>query len=113
KHHALVPALSLLAATLTPAGPAILATPLTVSGYTMYVTEWAPPSIFAPATACALLLLAVPVLRWTGAATRAVPVEVALVIVAVGVTLAYERTVAVGAAMAVPLAARAIGNYPF
>lgn len=104
---------SLVVAALTPAGFATFLAPLTVRGYTSYVAEWAPPTIFNPSTVCALLLVAVPVVGWALAARPAVPAELLLVFLAAGITLAYSRSVAVGAAIAVPLAARAISDYPF
>ncbi|MEO7270076.1 MAG: hypothetical protein ABIW49_12805 [Knoellia sp.] len=109
---ALVPIGSLVAAALTPAGIDTVLSPLTVRGYTEFVSEWVPPSIFDVTTICALVLLAVPIITWARSTSPAGSMEIMLVLVACGVTMAYSRSVAIGAAMAVPLAARAIGDFP-
>ncbi|MFC7486687.1 hypothetical protein ACOCJ7_10650 [Knoellia sp. CPCC 206453] len=109
---ALVPTASLLAAALTPTGINTVLSPLTVRGYTEFVSEWVPPSIFDVTTICALVLLAVPIITWARSTSSAGGIEIMLVLVACGVTMAYSRSVAIGAAMAVPLAARAIADFP-
>lgn len=109
---ALVPLGSLVVASLTPGGFDIVTAPLTMHGYTRYVSEWDPPSVLSPPTLCAVALLVVPLFRWARSTNRAGSVEVLLVLLTAGVTMSYARTVALGAAMAVPLAAMAIGDFP-
>lgn len=100
----LVPMLSLLAACLTPAGPALLLAPLSVSAYTRFVSEWDPPSVTSVPVATTLALLGIVALawlrRWGG---RPDTVAIALWLVALAWCLAYTRTVAVAAAMSAPL----------
>lgn len=103
-----VPALGLLGAALTPVGPGLLLAPLTVRAYTRFVTEWRAPTLGDPFFVLALVLLAVPLLIW--ARSRRVPSwpELGVLLLAALITLAYARTVAVGAALAAPVAALAV-----
>ena len=46
-----------LVAAITPAGPSLLLAPLSVSGYTRFVSEWDPPRLTSPPVAVTVLLL--------------------------------------------------------
>jgi hypothetical protein len=98
-----VPLLSVAVAAVTPAGPAVLVSPLAVAGYTRFVSEWDPPRLSSPPVAATLLLLAVVAVVWARGSTRPDFARVFVWLVALGWTLAYTRTVAVGAAIAAPL----------
>ncbi len=98
-----VPLLCLATAGLTPAGPALLTSPLTVAGYTRFVSEWDPPRLSSPPVLATLLMVAVVAIVWARGTPRPDFVHVFVWLVSVGWTLAYTRTVAVGAAIAVPL----------
>jgi len=90
-----------------PLAPGLLLAPLTVRAYTRFVTEWRPPALGDPFFVLGLVLLAVPVLIW--ARSRWVPSwpEVGLLLLAIVLTLAYARTVALGAAIVAPVVALA------
>ncbi len=105
---AAVPTGGLLLAALTPVGPRLLLAPLAVSGYTRYVTEWAPPSIRDPEVAVTLGMVAVVALIWLREARRPAWTHVMILLVATVWALAYARTVALGAAMAAPVFAAAV-----
>jgi hypothetical protein len=98
-----VPLSSVAVAALTPAGPALLTSPLAVAGYTWFVSEWDPPRLSSPPVAATLLLLAVVAVVWARGSTRPDFARIAVWLLALGWTLAYTRTVAVGAAIAAPL----------
>lgn len=107
---AAVPVAGLVAGALTPVGPRLLAAPLTVLAYADLVTEWRPPDIHEPYVAATVGLVAVTALGWARARERPSGHEVLLWLMALGWTLLYARTVAVGAVIAAPLAARALAG---
>lgn len=100
---------SVAAAGFTPLGPRLLMTPFTV-GQTarQFVGEWQPASARTPAVALTLLMLGVTYLLWL--TTRRRPPWAVLLpfLVAIALTLTMQRTVAVGALLAVPLLAEAV-----
>lgn len=101
-------AASVVAAGLTPLGPRLLLTPLTVgSNGRRFVQEWAAPSAQEPAVALVLLLLAAAYLGWLTTGVRPPLWQLLLFLTAVAFTLGMARTVPVGAILAVPLAAGA------
>ena len=104
----MVPVLSVGAAALTPAGPVLLASPFRVSGYAKYVSEWEPPSLSDEYFLMFLALVAVSVVVWARRGVRVSGPRVALLGLGIVVGLMYARTVAVGAAIAAPLAAEAL-----
>lgn len=107
-----VPALSLGAAALTPVGPALLLTPLTVGRDVRdFVGEWQASSAHDLATFVTLCMLALVALSW--ARSRRMPPwwQIAHLVVAFVATLAMERTVAVGAVVAAPLLAQTLQNW--
>ena len=104
-----IPALGLVAAALTPVGPRLLLTPLTIGGNgSDFVGEWQPTSIRDPYAILTLTMLAVVLVGWIR--SRAVPPwwQLALAGVSLVSTLAMSRTIAVGAVMAAPLLAQTL-----
>jgi hypothetical protein len=104
-----VPALSVLAAALTPIGPRLLLTPFEVSSNAaLFVQEWQPTdprNFFAAVTLGMIALALLPWIRGTSARPWW---QIALAGTAVICTLAMFRTVAVGSIIAVPLLASAL-----
>jgi hypothetical protein len=109
-----VPALVLVgtvvAAAVTPVGPALLLAPLSVSGYAKYVSEWDPPSLASPSVAITLGMLGVVMAIWARRRSPASWSRVAVWVTALGWTVLYTRTVAVGAVIAAPLFAEALSQ---
>lgn len=103
-----IPALSVVAAALTPVGPQLLLAPFTVGDYTKYVTEWAPPSIQEPYMAITVAMIAVVVLTWARQGKRAPWPHILVLVVASGWALLYSRTVPLGAVMIAPLFAMSV-----
>jgi len=107
-----VPSLSLVAAALTPVGPALLLTPLTVGRDVRdFVEEWQASSAHDPATFVTLCMLALVALSW--ARSRSTPPwwQIAHLVLALVATLAMQRTVAVGAVVAAPLLAQTLQGW--
>jgi hypothetical protein len=106
----LVPVASVAVAALTPIGPRLLTAPFTVNAYAGLVSEWRPPDVHEPYVAAAVLLVALTALGWARSSHRASWADVLLWGMALGWTLLYARTVAVGAIIATPLAAQALAR---
>ncbi|MHB1473423.1 MAG: hypothetical protein ACYCV4_07290 [Dermatophilaceae bacterium] len=107
-----IPAMGLAAAALTPVGPRLLLTPLTVGANgSDFVGEWQPTSIRDPYAILTLAMLAIVLLGWIR--SRAVPPwwQIALAAMSLVSTLAMSRTIAVGAVLAAPLLAQALQQY--
>jgi hypothetical protein len=107
-----IPALGFLAAALTPVGPRLLLSPLTVGANgSDFVGEWQPTSIRDPYAILTLVMLAVVLLGWIR--SRAVPPwwQIALATLSLVSTLAMTRMIAVGAVLAAPLLAQAFQQY--
>jgi hypothetical protein len=104
-----VPALSLVAAALTPVGPRLLLTPLEVSSNaSQFVQEWHPTdarNIFAAVTLAMIVLALLPWIRGTSARPWW---QIALAGSAVVFTLAMFRTVPIGSIVAAPLLASSL-----
>jgi hypothetical protein len=103
-----VPLLGAAVAALTPAGPGVLIAPLKVSGMTAYVSEWNPPSLLSPNVAVTMCAAAAVAVLWLRRGQRTPWSHVAVLAMAVGWTLLYARTVALGAVMLAPLLAMAL-----
>ena len=104
-----IPALGLLAAALTPIGPRLLLTPLTIGAKgSDFVGEWQPTSIRDPYAILTVTMLAVVLFVWIR--SRAVPPwwQIALAGMSLVSALAMTRTIAVGAVLAAPLLANAL-----
>lgn len=100
----LVPALSVIAAAITPVGPKLLLAPLATSGMAPFVTEWAAPSFRTLPAAATMAMIIITVLTW--GRRGAVPwSHLAVLVGAVGWTLLSARTIALGAVMMAPLLA--------
>jgi hypothetical protein len=104
-----VPALSFVAAALTPVGPQLLLTPFEVSSNAaQYVEEWQPTdarNIFAAVTLAMIALALMPWIRGTSARPWW---QIALAGTAVVCTLAMFRTIPLGSIIATPLLASAL-----
>lgn len=102
-----IPALSVLAAAFTPAGPALLLTPFRVGVITKFITEWGPPSIHDLSPAATAVMIGVVALRWArGRQTEWT--RVGLLLTATCWALVSARTVTLAAAMTAPLLAAAL-----
>jgi hypothetical protein len=107
-----IPALGFLAAALTPVGPRLLLSPLTVGANgSDFVGEWQPTSIRDPYAILTLVLLAIVLLGWIR--SRAVPPwwQISLAALSLVSTLTMTRMIAVGAVLAAPLLAQAFQQY--
>jgi hypothetical protein len=104
-----VPALSVVAAALTPVGPRLLLTPFEVSSNAaQFVQEWQPTdarNIFAAVT---LGMIALAILPWIRGTSARPWWQIALAGASVVFTLATVRTVPVGSIIAAPLLASAL-----
>ena len=104
-----VPALSVVAAALTPVGPRLLLTPFEVSSNaSAFVAEWQPTNVRDLFAGVTLAMIALAILPWI----RGIPPrpwwQIALAGAAVVFTLAMGRTVPLGAIIAVPLLAASL-----
>ena len=104
---AVVPALSVAVAALTPVGPRLFSSPFQVSGVTAMINMWQPPGLTDPGLVAALLLVAVVVVdqvaRGRGEWTVAL-----LTVLALALAVTWSRTTGLAAVVLAPLAALAI-----
>ncbi len=105
---AAVPLGGILAAAGTPIGPHLLVIPFTLRGYGAYVQEWATPSITSPAVVATMALAMVVAVIWARGGRRVSWAHLGLWGLGLAWTLAYARTVALGAVTIVLLAAPAL-----
>lgn len=103
-----VPLLGIAVAAVTPIGPRLLTLPFTVNAYAEFVTEWRPPDLHEPYVAVTVGLLALTTLGWARGEHRVPWPSVLLWVMALGWTLLYARTVAIGAIVVAPLAAASL-----
>jgi hypothetical protein len=104
-----VPALSVLAAALTPVGPRLLLTPFEVSSnVSQFVQEWQPADARNLFAAVTLGMIALALLPWIRGSSPRPWWQIALAGSAVVFTLATLRTVPVGSIIAAPLLASAL-----
>ena len=104
---ALIPALSVAVAALTPVGPLLLTSPFQVGAVTAYITEWQRPGLTETAVLAALALAAVIVIDQLRRGRRQWTI-VLLTVLAVALALTWSRTVGLGAVILAPLAAAAM-----
>jgi hypothetical protein len=103
-----VPVASVLAAGLTPVGPALLTSPFQVHGVTSFISEWQPVETTEPVF-IALLVLAGPVfVRIVGGPVKEVVPLAVVTLLALGLAFTYARMIAVGAAILTPLVAQSL-----
>ena len=104
-----VPALSVVAAAMTPVGPRLLLTPFEVSSNAaQFVQEWQPTNTRDIFVAITLAMIALAVLPWIRGTAVRPWWQIALAAAAVVFTLAMGRTVPVGAIIAAPLLASSL-----
>ena len=102
-----IPVSSLILASMTPAGPRLLASPFAVAGVTEFITEWASPSIHDLSAAATAGMIAVVALTW--ARGRQVAwTQIGLLLLATCWAMLSARTVTLAAAMVAPLMAAAL-----
>ena len=99
----------LAAAACTPVGPRLLLTPGSVGSQgRQFVQEWMPSSVRSPFVMAALAMLTVAWLIWISTQHRPESWQLVLLLAGFGLVLSMERTVAVGAIVAVPLLCGAV-----
>ena len=104
-----VPAVSVIAAGLTPVGPRLLLTPIEVSSNAaQFVQEWQPTDVRDLFAAVTLAMIALALLPWIRGTSARPWWQIALAGTAVVFTLATMRTVPVGSIIATPLLAASI-----
>jgi hypothetical protein len=104
-----VPALSVVAAALTPVGPRLLLTPFEVSSNAaQFVQEWQPTDARNLSAAVTLAMIALALLPWIRGTSARPWWQIALAGTAVVFTLAMMRTVPVGSILAAPLLASSL-----
>jgi hypothetical protein len=104
-----VPALSVVAAALTPVGPRLLLTPFEVSSNgAQFVQEWQPTDARDFFAAVTLGMIALALLPWIRGTSARPWWQIALAGTAVVCTLAMFRTVALGSIIATPLLASSL-----
>jgi hypothetical protein len=107
-----IPLLSIVAAGLTPLGPGLLLSPLTVGrNASEFVEEWQSTSAQDPFAMVTLAMLGLVILSWVRAGRAAPWWQVGLLLAGVAATLAATRTIPVGAVIAAPLLAHEIQLY--
>jgi uncharacterized protein (DUF983 family) len=104
-----IPALSIMAAAVTPVGPRLLLTPLEVSSNaSQFVQEWRPTDARSLFAAVTLGMIAVALLPWMRGTAARPWWQIALAGTALISTLAMMRTVPVGSIIAAPLLASSL-----
>jgi hypothetical protein len=105
---ALFVATLLVVGLVTPVGPRLLLMPLAISQVSPFIMEWRPASITDPSAATTLLMGLVVLLSWLRSRERVTWTRLLLWLFAMGSTLMYARTIAVGAILVAPLLAEAL-----
>jgi hypothetical protein len=107
-----IPIFSLAAAGLTPLGPRLLLSPLTVGqNASEFVGEWQSTSARDPFAVVTLAMLGLVILAWARLGRRPPWWQIGLLLTGVAATLAATRAIAVGAVIAAPLLAHEIQLY--
>lgn len=104
----MVSGVSVVAAALTPVGPALLEAPFAVAGVGGFISEWQPPSFRGPAPAAAASMVALVIMVWARSSTRVPWASIALLGLGAAWILLATRTVAVGAVMVAPILAASL-----
>lgn len=100
-----VPALSVVAAGVTPVGPHMWLTVFDTTGMWQFVDEWAAPSFRELAPAVALIMVLVVVASWSRRTTPTSWVDIGLLTVAIAWMLLAARTVPLAGVVLAPLVA--------
>ncbi len=103
-----VPVLSVVAACLTPIGPALLGTQLAVGARTPLIGEWAATSFREVQAFVVALMIGLVVLRWATAGRKVRWTHVLLLLLACGETMLVGRMVSCGGVLVAPLLAGAM-----
>jgi hypothetical protein len=103
-----VPVLSVVAACLTPLGPALLGTQLVVGARASMIGEWGATSFRQLPAFVVALMIGLVVLRWAVAGHKVPWTHVILLLLAAGETLMVGRMVSCGAVLVAPLLAAAL-----
>ena len=98
---------SLVAAALTPVGPRLLTAPFQVGTITALIDEWRPPTVGMPAFLVTWAMAMLLVLVWNVGRAPTWP-EIGVLVLAGYLLVTHGRTVALAAALLVPLLARAV-----
>jgi hypothetical protein len=107
-----VPVLCVVAAGLTPLGPGLILSPLSIgANANQFVGEWQATSARDPFAVVTLAMFALVIVSWVRLRRRAPWWQILLLACGLGATLASVRTIAVGAVIAVPLLAQEIQLY--
>jgi hypothetical protein len=107
-----IPLVSLVAAGITPLGPRLLLTPLSVgSNANQFVGEWQSTSVRDPFAVVTLAMLGLVVLSWVRLGKQPPWWQIGFLLTGVAATLAATRTIAAGAVIAAPLLAHEIQMY--
>jgi hypothetical protein len=107
-----IPVASLAAAGLTPLGPGLLLSPLSVGkNANAFVGEWQASSFHDPAALVTLAMFGLVLLSWVRGRRQPPWWQIALLLTGVVATLAATRLIAMGAVIAAPLLAQEIQLY--
>jgi hypothetical protein len=107
-----IPVLSLAAAGLTPLGPRLLLTPLSVgTNVSDFVGEWQAASVHDPFAVVTLTMFGLVILSWFRSRRQPPWWQISFLLTGVAATLTATRTIAVGAVIAAPLLAQEIQLY--
>jgi hypothetical protein len=106
-----VPTLSVVAACLTPLGPALLGTQLAVGARAPLITEWAATDFRQVPALVAALMIGLVVLRWAVAGRKVPWTHVLLLLLAAGWAMLVGRMVSCSAVLVAPLLAQALQGW--
>jgi hypothetical protein len=104
----LIAILSCVIGALTPVGPSLLLTQLTVRDVSSYIGEWQSAALTEPALLAVVLMLLTVAVVWVRTSRRVSLTDLLLWVLALGSALLYARTIAVAAVVATPLLAGAL-----
>jgi hypothetical protein len=108
KRFALFVAALIVVGLVTPVGPRLLLTPLAISQVSPFIMEWKPTPITDPSAATTLVMGLVVMVIWLRDRKQVSWTRLLLWLFAMGSTLMYARTIAVGAILLAPMLAEAL-----
>lgn len=106
----LVPVGAVVAAAVTPAGPALLLAPLQVNGVKEYIIEWQSPDFRSPGQLAVAAMIVIVAVTWSRRG-RATWTDLLMMGTATFLLLYASRTVALAAVMLVPLTATVLQSW--